>query len=143
MKLPAITLAALLFAGCATSEKFAAKMDAFIGQPESALVSRLGPPQSAYTLTDGSKVIQYARSSTMLIPGATTLQPVRSNTYGNVSLNQGLRTTSGTYSSTTTTYVQHQGPSTSVQLACTVNFTISAQGAVLAWTAEGNHCKSK
>lgn len=131
---------ALLLAGCATQAKFQDKMNSFVGRSEAVLVGAYGPPQSSYTLTDGSKVLQYSRSGQMVLPGATTTQPVTTNTTGNVTMNQGLRQTTGTYNQTSTTYVPQQAPSTIVQLGCTVNFTIDAGGTVRAWNASGNHC---
>jgi hypothetical protein len=132
--------AALLMAGCATQAKFQTKMDSFLGQPEAVLVGTYGPPQSSYALNGGSKVLQYSRSGQMVLPGMTTTQPVTTNTAGNLTLNQGMRQTTGTYNQTSTTYVQQQAPSTVVQLGCTVNFTIDAAGIVRAWNASGNHC---
>lgn len=99
-----------------------------------------GPPNRSYTLNDGSKVLQYSRSSQMVLPGAQTMQPVTTNTTGNVTMNQGMRQTTGIYNSTSTTYVPQQGPNTTVQLECTVNFTIDATGIVRSWSANGNHC---
>lgn len=131
-------LAAL--AGCATQAKFQDKMNSFVGRPEAVLVGAYGPPQGSYTLNDGSKVLQYARSGQMVLPGVTTTQPVTTNTTGNMTLNQGMRQTTGTYNQTSTTYVQQEAPSTVVQLSCTVNFTIDAGGVVRAWNASGNHC---
>jgi hypothetical protein len=131
---------AALVAGCATQAKFQAKMDSFIGRSEGALVGAYGPPQGSYTLGDGSRVLQYSRSGQMVLPGATTMQPVTTNTTGNLTLNQGMRQTTGNYNQTSTTYVQQQGPATTVQLGCTVNFTIDASGTVRAWSANGNHC---
>lgn len=129
-----------LLVGCATQAKFQAKMDGFLGQPEAVVVGTYGPPQNSYVLNDGSKVIQYTRGQTIVMPGATTYQPVTTNTYGNMTLNQGLRTTTGAYNQTSTTYVQQQGPATPINLSCTVNFTIDKEGIVRRWNADGNHC---
>lgn len=132
-----------LLTGCATQAKFQSKMNNFVGQPEATVVGTYGPPQNNYVLTDGSKVIQYTRGSTIVMPGATTYQPVTTNTYGNMTLNQGLRTTTGAYNQTSTTYVQQQDPSIPINLSCTINFTIDKEGVVRRWNAEGNHCVSQ
>lgn len=136
----AAAVAALLLAGCATQAKFQTKMNSFMGHSESALIGAYGPPQSSYVLGDGSRVLQYSRSGQMVLPGMQTMQPVTTNTTGNLTLNQGLRQTTGNYNSTSTTYVPQQGPATTIQLGCTVNFTIDAGGTVRAWSATGNHC---
>lgn len=132
----------LLMAGCATQAKFESKMNSFVGRSEAVLVGTYGPPQNSYSLNDGSKVLQYSRSGQMVLPGMTTTQPVTTNTNGNLTMNQGLRQTTGSYNQTSTTYVQQQAPATVVQLGCTVNFTIDSSGTVRAWSANGNHCVS-
>jgi len=131
---------AALLVGCATNAKFQTKMEGFVGQPEAVVVGTYGPPQSSYQLTDGSKVLQYTRRSQMVMPGATTTTPVTTTTNGNVTLNQGLRQTTGTYSQTSTTNVEQQAAPTVVHLGCTVNFTIDKAGVVRAWSAQGNRC---
>ena len=130
-------------AGCATTQKFKTKMDGFIGQPEIAVVSMYGPPQGAYTLNDGSKVIQYTRGGNLVLPGATTYQPVTTRTTGNLTLNQGLKQTTGDYSQQSTTYIPTQAPATNIALSCTVTFTIDLSGIVQRWAASGNHCVSQ
>ncbi|HEY8010473.1 MAG TPA: hypothetical protein VIE67_05690 [Rudaea sp.] len=143
MRSIAIIVALVAISGCATQAKFQAKMDRFVGQPEAAVVGTYGPPQNSYILNDGTKVLQYTRGGTMVIPGATTYQPVTTNTAGNVTLNQGMRTTTGTYNQTSTTYLRQQGPAIPINLSCTVNFTVDKEGVVRRWSAEGNHCVSK
>lgn len=138
-KLVTVIVVAML-AGCATQAKFQAKMDNFLGQSEAVVIGNYGPPQNSYVLNDGSKVIQYTRGGTIVMPGATTYQPVTTNTYGNMTLNQGMRATTGAYNQTSTTYVQQQGAAIPINLSCTVNFTIDKEGVVRQWNSEGNHC---
>lgn len=133
-------LLVVFLAGCATAEKFNTKMNGFVGKQEIAVASIYGPPQSVYSLPDGQRVISYTRGGPMVLPGVTTIQPVTTNTTGNLTLNQGLRQSTGTYSQQSTTYVQQQGPSTTLNLSCTVNFTIDVQGVIRSWNAAGNHC---
>lgn len=133
----------LATAGCATSQKFSTKMDSFIGQPEVGLVSVYGVPQSSYALQDGSKILQYTRSNSMVLPGATTMQAINTNTSGNVTVNQGMRQATGNYTQQSTTHVPTQGPAINVALSCTVTFTVDSEGIVRRWVANGNHCVSK
>lgn len=142
MKTISALVSVLLLAGCATAAKFQAKMDSFVGRSEATLVGVYGPPQSSYVLSDGSRVLQYSRGGQLVLPGAQTMQAVNTSTTGNVTLNQGLRQTTGTYSQQSTAYVPQQGPSTTIQLSCTVNFTIDPSGTVRTWSASGNHCVS-
>jgi hypothetical protein len=143
MKIAIALAGALLVAGCATSAKFVTKMDAFIGQPEVAVISAYGVPQGTYALQDGSKVLQYTRASNMVLPGATTMQPVTTNTTGNVTMNQGMRQSTGNYTQQSTTYVPTQGPAMNIALSCTVTFTVDKEGIVRRWNSNGNHCVSQ
>lgn len=138
----ALAAAALLLSACATTQKFEAKMNRFIGQPEAAVVGTYGPPQAAYQLADGSKVIQYTRGGTVMLPGATTYVPVQSSTTGTMTLNRGLAQTTGNYTQQTTTTAPVQGAGTPLTFSCTVNFTIDPAGVVRQWAAQGNHCVS-
>jgi hypothetical protein len=134
---------AIALGGCATNAKFQERMNSWIGSSEAALVSRYGPPNASYTLQDGGKVLQYTKGDNIVIGGGTVLQPVTSYGTGNVAVNSGGRTAFGTYNQTTTTYVTQQQPAYNVQRVCTVNFTLSPDGTVVRWDAEGNHCVSK
>ncbi len=140
MKHATVVLAAALLAGCATTAKFEAKMNGFVGQPEGVIVGTYGPPNAAYALADGSRVIQYTRGSQVMLPGATTYQPVTGRTTGNVTLTQGSSMTTGTYSQQTTAMVPVQQPGTQLTMFCTVNFTIDSGGVVRSWNANGNRC---
>lgn len=136
----ALLAVATAITGCATSGRFTEKMDGFVGQPEAVLVGTYGPPQSSYQLTDGSRVIQYTRGQTMVMPGATTYEPVRTTTTGNITMRQGAQRATGTYGQTSTSYVPQQSPGTTLAFWCTVTFTISKDGVVQRWSAEGNNC---
>ncbi len=142
MKRIAALVSVALLVACATQAKFAAKMNGFVGQPELVVVSTYGPPQSSYTLGDGSKVISYTRGGTVMLPGYSYNQPVTTNTTGHMTLNNGLGTwpTTGNYTSTSTTYVPQQTAATPLQVSCTVNFTVDRDGVIRQWTASGNNC---
>lgn len=135
-----LLLAPLVLVGCATAEKFNLRMNEYMGRSEAELVGRLGPPQSVYTLDDGSKVLTYTRGSSVFIPGAVTTTPVTTNTTGRVNVTTGLRQSSGTYTQQSTTYVQQQQPGTAVNLYCTVHFTLHWRGYLQSWRSEGNNC---
>lgn len=143
MKTALALAAVLLMSGCATSAKFKTKMDGFIGQSEGAVIAAYGIPQGSYALQDGSKVLQYTKASNMVLPGVTTMQPVTTNTTGNVTVNQGMRQSTGNYSQQSTTYVPTQGPAMNIPLSCTVTFTVDSSGIVRRWNANGNHCISQ
>ena len=145
MRLPAILVAALLGAGCATVETFNARMNSFIGQPQSALIARYGLPEASMQLATGETIMQYTRGSVMVMPGATTVQPVVSTTTGTVTtpvpIGAGvLPAQTSQFEARTTTYQTQQAPSTQVQFWCTVRFTVSPAGVVTTWAAQGNYC---
>ena len=133
-------LLTIFLAGCATAEKFNTKMNGFVGKQEIAVASIYGSPQSVYSLPDGQRVISYIRGGQMVLPGATTSQPITTKTTGNLTLNQGLSQTTSIYSQQSTMYIRQQMPSTILNLSCTVNFTIDALGVIRSWSAAGNHC---
>ena len=127
-------LALLIVAGCATAEKFKQHMDSTLGYTEGQLIARIGPPDRAYGAGDGTKVLQYTRSASWVIPGQSVRTPQTSSTtmtspYG------------GTYTGTTTTYTQTTTPAHVVPLTCVMNF-IFRGGVVSSWNSSGNGCKA-
>ena len=127
-------------AGCATTEKVSQKMNSYVGASEGSLVGAFGPPNSSYAFADGSRVLQYSRTSNMQLGGGVVNQPVTS--YGSATAYNN-RGGSVTAYGTSTTYVPVQQPTYNVPLSCTVNFTIDSSGTVRSWSANGNHCVSK
>lgn len=116
-------------------------MQSFVGYPVSTLVSAWGPPQSSYTLPDGSQVIEYRRSSNMQLGGYSYTTP--QTTYHQGSANAYNNTggyAAGTYTGTSTTYVTQTTPVTNVALQCVARFTISEHGVVKNWSWQGNDC---
>lgn len=140
MKLSSICAiaAAFLVAGCATNQKFSAKMDSFVGLREVALVTALGPPVNVYATADGDRVLSFRRASSMPVGGGTYTQPVTTASQG-VIYGPGGATT---YNGTSTSYQQVQQPTYSINLWCEVNFTVASIGIVKDWRASGNHCVS-
>lgn len=129
----------VVLGGCATNANFQKIMQSHMGDSEGQLISSMGPPQSSYALSDGSKILTYNRSGSYQIGGQTSYQPVNSTTNGTIS--NGYRTS--TYQATTTSYQPVQQPTYNINTSCTVNFTVSAGGRVMAWNANGNNCVSK
>jgi hypothetical protein len=137
-----LLLLAFFFVGCATQEGFRNKMNSFVGKPEGHLIQAYGVPNGSYQLADGSRVISYTKGGQVILPGATTTQPVTTNTQGNVSVYRPgqIAPATGAYTQQSTSYVTQQSPGTVVPLSCTVNFTISKDAIVLSWGSSGNHC---
>ena len=113
----------LLLAGCATPAGFRQSMDAWIGQPADRLISEWGPPQSAYPLSNGGAVLQWASARNAVIP-------VPQQTFGTV-----------TATGSTAYYQATTMPSAyNIHLACAVRVTVSPDGVVQSWNSEGNNC---
>lgn len=138
-----ISVAAALVAGCATQAKFSAHMDSLVGQPEIAVVSRLGAPERSHVLTDGHRVLQWrhSRTTNLTMPGGTT--PVTTYTQGTATLNQGGQFGTAGYQQQSTTYVPNPATVIPIHQACTLNVTIDPKGIIKAWSASGNDCKSR
>jgi hypothetical protein len=122
MKYTLLIASCAVVAGCATTEKFENMLSSWVGANESALIGSWGPPQSSYSLPDGSKVLQYQRSGQVFIPG---------------------------YATATTTYAGNQAftningmPSMAITQQCMVNWTINPDGRVARWSWQGNACKA-
>lgn len=144
-RLAAGALAALGLSACATAEKFNARMNGFIGQPQAAVVARYGLPEATMQLPGGETIMQYTRGGTMVVPGVTTYQPVVSNTTGTITTPRPIGPgvvgqTTSQFDARTVTYQAQQSPATHLQMWCTVQFTVNAAGIVRSWSAQGNHC---
>jgi len=126
---------AALLAGCATEAKFAARLDDYIGKPESAIIGKMGPPDRSHAMADGSRVLQWRASRTvhMTFPGGTT--PVRTETTGTIG-NKAFDATSTTHAPAPPTIIP-------IEQSCTLNVTIDPAGRVTAWSASGNNCRSQ
>ena len=131
---------ALLLASCATAQRFSEIMNSYVGGSEATLVGRFGPPNGAYALADGSRVLQYVRSSNMQLGGNYVNQPVTTTSTATA---YGNRIGTVNAYGTSTTYVPVQQPTYNIPLSCTVNFTVDSGGTVRQWNANGNHCVAR
>ncbi len=113
-------LALVLLCGCQTREDFEAKLNSWVGEPESALVASWGPPVRFFE-TGGDRYLTYSESRTAYYPGFPP-----------------------SYSTTTlgsTTYSEPVGgiPPSVVNLSCEITFT-SREGRIYTWRWKGNNC---
>lgn len=114
----AILATALLTGACATEDGFRKMVDPYVGQPESAVVTRLGPPDSSYQIdknAGGAKVISYTRSASSTMPG-----------YAQTNCYRGTCFTSVT-------------PATAYSISCQLVFEIS-EGIIRSYRYQGNGC---
>jgi hypothetical protein len=122
MKALAIVLT-LMLAGCATTAKFAEKVDANIGKTEAELVKAWGPPDSVHTVGE-SKWLSYLRARSGSVP---SVPPIYTTS---VVGNTVVSTPSGGI------------PGYTYSLTCKVDYEIK-QGIVQSSRFEGNGCRSQ
>jgi len=142
----AIIFGCMLIAGCATiptTENYEKVLNTWVGSSVDNLVSSWGPPMRSYNLSNGGQVIEYSNSRNAQIGGYAYTQPETTYNYGTASAygNNG-NSAYGSYSGTTTRYVQKQRPTYNVTLTCTTRFTINSYGKVEKWNWQGNSCKA-
>lgn len=131
----ALIYTALITSGCSSLET---RMDSWLGVHVDELVSSNGPPDSTYPLSSGGHVLQYSRSRQMVMPGITYTTPQTTYHNGTASAYGTGGYASGSYSGTSTTYVQKSSPATVLDLSCTTRFTVSKDGYITAWSTRGS-----
>jgi hypothetical protein len=119
----------LLVGACAApgpsrQQLFAARMDAWVGQHADDLARSLGPPTSLYVLSNGGRVLQYAKSETTTSGG------------GSYTVNTPVQTPSGMVS----VPQQRTKPVVTTTLQCTLIFSVSPAHVIESWKADGNAC---
>lgn len=127
MKRPMALAITLLLAGCAnmaTQEEFKRQADMWIGSNVDDLILKLGPPTSTAYLSDGKRVLQWARSQTSVSGGGSV--PVTAPVLVN-----------GNWGQTTQ---QRSMPVSSSTIECTLNVAVSQKNIIQSWTADGNGC---
>jgi hypothetical protein len=127
MKRATVLLMFGLLAGCATTAKYKAVLDTWIGAPAQKLVEAWGYPSSQMTAPDGNTVYIYQNNSSFVMPTVTTTNAAVS-AYGNSAY--------GTATSLTT------GGST-IDMSCTTYFEIGPDKTVVGYQAQGNGCVSR
>jgi hypothetical protein len=123
MKVGLAVMAAIGMVGCATTAKYEAKLQSWVGAPEMRLVRSWGPPQGVYE-SGGIRFLTWSNSRNVFIPGSsgtTTTQFVGNTAYTR---------TSGAYASQ------------NIGMVCNTTFEVEG-GVITRWRWEGNDCKSK
>lgn len=110
----------MLFSACATTEKYEAILQTWIGSQESELVRSWGPPDSFYE-SDGTRYLTYLWSNSGVIPG-----------------------TNPSYTSTVigdTVYTNQIGGTAPIvyNSHCKTTFEVR-DGRIVYWRWEGNRC---
>ena len=132
-----------LLAGCATTANYENLLNTWVGNHVDSLVSSWGPPRSSFQLSDGGKVIEYANSRNIQIGGYTTTVPQTTYNSGTANAYGSGGYAYGSYSGTSTTYVQQTTPVQNIAMQCITRFTIDPQGIITKWSWQGNDCKAR
>jgi hypothetical protein len=132
----------LMISGCATTANYEKILNTWVGSHADNLVTSWGPPQSSFQLSDGSTVIEYMRSGTVVVPGYTYTVPQTTYHSGTTSAYGSRGSAYGSYSGTSTTYVQQQTPSYTIDKWCKTRFTVNPNGIITRWGWEGNNCRA-
>lgn len=121
-----VAVLAILLPGCATTSKYEAKLNSWVGSPAQSLVNSWGYPASQMTAPDGNTVYVYSRSGSFVMPTTTTTN-AQVSAYGNSAYGTATTTTSG---------------GGVITMACTTYFEIGQDQRVVSWRWQGNSCKS-
>lgn len=103
-----------------------------------------GMPTYTYPLPNGGKIIEYVNNRNVQIGGYTETVPETTYNSGTVDMygNNG-NSASGSYSGTSTQYVQRTTPIQNISLRCVTRFTVDAYGMITKWAWQGNACKAR
>ena len=125
----------MLVSGCATTAKYEAKLNTWVGASEDSLIASWGVPDKSYSLGDGKKAVEFIHKDIFETGGYSYMVPqttYQSGTIGNKS-----------YSGTSATYVTETEPIRKYRFSCKTSFIIDSNGKVVSWHHEGNDCVSR
>lgn len=135
MKKIIILLLGLGLYGCATTAKYEAKLDSWVGASENSLIASWGVPDKTYDMRDGKKAVEYVHKNTVRSPGYTYTTPRTVYQTGTIG--------DKPYSGTSTVYVTETVPPQKYKLSCKTSFVIDSNGKIESWRYEGNNCVSQ
>ena len=136
------TAISLLISACATTENFEKILATWVGTHVDNLVSQWGPPARSYPLSDGGSVLEYTNQRNIQIGGYATSVPQTTYNSGSVNVSGTGGSAYGTYSGTTTTYVQQTTPVQNIAMQCITRFTVNGSGTITKWAWQGNDCRA-
>mgnify|MGYP001766598372 CR=1 FL=1 len=124
----------VLVSGCASTAKYEARLNTWIGASEGSLIASWGVPDKTYEMRDGKKAVEFVHKNTFQTGGFAYTVPQTTYHSGAIG-NQ-------TYSGSSTTYVTEREPIRKHRLSCKTSFIIDERGRVESWHHEGNNCVS-
>lgn len=128
-------LVCLGMAGCATTAKYEARLNTYIGQSEDALIASWGVPEKTYELKSGKKAIEFIAKNVYETGGYTYMTSQTTYASGKIG--------DKSYSGTSTTLVPQTEPARKYRMTCKTSFIIGADGRVESWHHDGNNCVSR
>ena len=140
--LRAFLVLSLVLSGCATTANYEKILNSWVGSNVDNLVMRWGPPGNSYPLSNGGRVLEYSNQRNVQIGGYTTTVPQTTYNSGTANVYGTGGSAYGTYSGTSTTYVQKTTPVQNIAMQCVTRFTVNAQGVIMNWAWQGNDCKA-
>lgn len=118
-----ISASLFVLVSCASTEKYEAKLNTWIGKTEDSLVTSWGIPENSYQVNENKKLISYSRAQSVFIPG--TAPTYQTNFIGN------------------TAYTNSYGGSNSQTLHFSCNTTFTIENSIISsYTYKGNDCVS-
>ena len=132
----------VVLSGCATTANYEKILSSWVGSNVDNLVMSWGPPVNSYPLSNGGKVLEYSNQRNVQIGGYTTTTPQTTYNSGSANVYGTGGSAYGTYSGTSTTYVQKTTPVQNIAMQCTTRFTVNAQGTITNWAWQGNDCRA-
>lgn len=119
-----IAVAALAISGCATTAKYEAVLNSWLGSHAQDLVNSWGYPDGSFKAPNGNEVYVYAR-------GANVTMPSQYHTTGTVNSLGGY----STFNATTT-----QSGGQTLNFWCKTYIEMNQSKRIVNWRWEGNNC---
>jgi hypothetical protein len=141
-KLSLIVVLLFALAGCKTTENYQKILRSWVGVHSDRLIMNWGPPTATYPLSNGGKVLEYNKEKNFQMGGDTISVPQTTYHSGNINTYGVGNSQHGTYSGSSTTYVQQTTPVHNITWKCVTRFTVNEEGIITSWAHEGNHCKA-
>ena len=128
-------LLAMGFLGaCATTGKYEAKLQSWIGSSADSLVASWGYPTQTTTAPSGNKLLVYSRGQSVTMP--VYQSPYEAQETATNSYNQYNNTVQETR------YRRPAQQPQTINLSCTTFFEVDSSNNVVRWSWQGNNCTS-
>ncbi|RFC31101.1 MAG: hypothetical protein DID91_2727704414 [Candidatus Nitrotoga sp. MKT] len=137
-----LAVVSILLTACATTANYEKMLNSWVGWKVDSLVLSWGPPRSSYPLSDGGRILEFSNQRNVQIGGYTTTVPQTTYNSGTANVYGTGGSAYGTYSGTSTTYIQQTTPVQNIAMQCITRFTVNAQGIITKWNWQGNDCRA-